>query len=162
MPDVQPVAYPGRVFVAEAVWAVMRREASRFRFRETGGILLGYRISSDIVITEATGPGPKARHQRNSFEPDSSYCQSRLTVAYQNTDGVISYMGEWHTHPCATVSPSRRDLRSMLAIANDPEARQPEPALCIYRRADKFLKWHWSEEVALFVVDRAAEAWQVA
>jgi integrative and conjugative element protein (TIGR02256 family) len=162
MPDVQSIAYPGRIFIGEAVRVTMRREASRFRLRETGGILLGYRSGSDIVVTGATGPGPNARHQRNSFEPDGSYCQSQLTAAYQSTGGVISYLGEWHTHPCAGTSPSRQDLRSMLTIANDPEYHQPEPALCIYRRDDKFLKWRWSEELALFVVNRAAKAWQTA
>lgn len=112
MPDIQPVDFPGQVFVAEAVWTRVRRETARFRFRETGGVLFGYRDDESLVITEATGPGPRARHRRTWFEPDTAYCQAQLSIVYQRTGGAVSYLGEWHTHPCGSTRPSQQDLKS--------------------------------------------------
>lgn len=163
MSKVRPLTFPGRLFVAETVRVTLRREARRFTVSETGGILLGYRTDeNDLVVTEATGPGPGARHRRNSFEPDTAYCQARMTAAYERTGGAISYLGEWHTHPHGSTRPSRQDLRSMLALADDPSVRQPEPLLWIYRPRRRLLMWDHPEELFVAVLDREAVAWQWA
>lgn len=160
MPDVQPVDFPGRVFIGEAVWARIRREAACFRFRETGGVLFGYRNDKDIVITEATGPGPQARHRRTWFEPDTTYCQAQLAAIYERTGGAISYLGEWHTHPCGNTQPSFQDLKSMLTLAKDPGTRQPEPLLLIFRPENTVLIWGWTEDWSISVLDIRSKSWQ--
>lgn len=161
MQNVQPVTFPGRLYVVSGVRAVIRLEAFRFRFLETGGVLFGYRTDEDdIVVTEATGPGPKARHRRSSFEPDTAYCQARLVSTYERTGGTISYLGEWHTHPYGSTRPSQQDLRSMLILAEDPATRQPEPLLWIYRPTYGLFTWRWKEDYSVSIVDIPTKAWR--
>ena len=159
MPNVQPVDFPGRVFIRDTVWMRIRRETARFRFRETGGVLFGYRNDMDIVIVEATGPGPRARHCRTWFEPDTAYCQARLAAIYERTGGAISYLGEWHTHPCGSTKPSFQDLKSMLSLAKDPGTRQPEPLLLIFRPENTVLIWGWMEDYSISILDIKSKNW---
>jgi len=155
--------FPGRLFVVTAVREILRLEAARLHFRETGGILLGYRTDeNDLVITEATGPGPQARHGWRSFEPDTRYCQERLNATYRQTGGAIGYLGEWHTHPFGSTRPSRLDLQAMLDIAREPDPRLREPALWIYRPAGRYLRWRRPEEHAVWIVDAATVSWQAS
>lgn len=160
--DRQPLSFGGRAFAIESVHTTMRREAARFRFTETGGLLLGYRVKKDIVLTEATGPGPHAIHAPTFFKRDTLYCQGCLDEAYQRTEGAVTYMGEWHTHPHAGTHPSRRDVKAMTEIAQDVDYRQPEPVVWIYRPADTLLPWCFSEEQTLWVFNERAEARRVA
>jgi integrative and conjugative element protein (TIGR02256 family) len=147
----EPLVFGGRVFATETVRTTMRRSSARFRFRETGGVLLGYRVGEDIVVTEATGPGPHALHGRTFFRPDTRYCQRCLEEAYEQTEGVVTYLGEWHSHPHGSSWPSRKDCETMAGIAGDADYRQPEPLLWIYRPSDVFLPWYYSEEMAVWV-----------
>lgn len=155
-PGTEPSDFGGRVFAASSVRSVLRAEAARFRFSETGGVLFGYRAGQDIVVTDATGPGPHAVHGRTFFKPDPAHCQAALESVYQRTGGTVSYLGEWHTHPHGTVRPSTQDARTMRGIAADEGHRQPEPLLWIYRRADALLPWYWSEDEGLWVFDASA------
>ena len=109
MPNVSAVQHltsPARVFVSRAAYDVVRAESRRFTFRETGGVLFGYRVGTEVVVTAATGPGPRARHGARSFEPDSAYCQRLLGAVYRESGGAIAYQGDWHTHPHGAVEPS--------------------------------------------------------
>lgn len=45
----------------------------------------------------------------------------------------FNYLGEWHSHPSFSVSPSDRDVRSMIEIAEDPEVGANFAALVIVR-----------------------------
>ncbi|MCL7455922.1 Mov34/MPN/PAD-1 family protein [Micromonospora sp. MSM11] len=82
---------------------------------ETGGILLGFRTPSLIVVTRTV----------TVADPQSSRCgylrryrqaQARMAVERGDAPPVVGYVGEWHTHP-ADIGPSRTDLRALAAIA---------------------------------------------
>lgn len=161
--DAEPPSFGSRLFASESVIATIRRESERFQFRETGGVLFGYQTEdADFVVTNATGPGPDARHRRSSFEPDTAYCQAQLNAIHKATNGIISYIGEWHTHPLGDTKPSRQDLRSMLELANDPSTQQPSPLLWIFRPKRKVLGWRWAEEWSTNVLDAKTETWRAA
>ncbi|MEO3922751.1 Mov34/MPN/PAD-1 family protein [Micromonosporaceae bacterium B7E4] len=82
---------------------------------ETGGILLGFRTPSLVVVTrtvtvvdpQSSWRGYVRRHRQ---------AQARMAIGRGDAPPVVGYVGEWHTHP-ADIGPSRTDLRALAAIA---------------------------------------------
>jgi integrative and conjugative element protein (TIGR02256 family) len=100
---------------------------------ETGGILAGYWASAhEVVISAASGPGPNSLHLGHRFKPDPGYQEAWISNRYAQTKGAETYLGDWHTHPRATVAiPSWTDRLTARRIANAPEARAPHPVILI-------------------------------
>lgn len=113
----------------------MVREAQVRSPMETGGMLLGYvspgRGTDQIVIDEIVGPGPRAIHERRRFEPDGAWQEARLADRYEASGRITTYLGDWHTHPDGAPTPSRRDRRTVRAIARSRAARAPRPLMFI-------------------------------
>lgn len=99
---------------------------------ETGGILLGRRLSeSTLVVTRASPPGPRARHGRFFFSRDTRFLQRYLDSIHDRTDGEEDYVGEWHVHPSLDAPPSRTDRRSLWRIARRRNYATDNPVLLI-------------------------------
>lgn len=100
---------------------------------ETGGVLLGYwaQGGADAVVTHIVGPGPQATHGRNSFAPDSLHQIAQIARIYEETRHGVDYLGDWHTHPGATGSPSAKDRATLRRIATAKAARAPRPLMLI-------------------------------
>lgn len=99
---------------------------------ETGGMLLGYvSDSGEVVVTEIIGPGPNAIHGRFRFLPDADYQQEKLTAHHIQTNGVESYLGDWHTHPRGEPLPSRLDKKTLAKIADTPSSGIEKPVMAI-------------------------------
>jgi integrative and conjugative element protein (TIGR02256 family) len=100
---------------------------------ETGGMLLGY-ISpdgSDIAVTHLVGAGPEAVHRRNSFEPDAIWQQGQLNRIYQESGYLTTYLGDWHSHPEGSPTPSREDTRTARRVARYQGSRIAHPLTII-------------------------------
>jgi integrative and conjugative element protein (TIGR02256 family) len=112
----------------------MRAEATRRCLYETGGILIGHWPDTNTaVITNAIGPGSRARHKLFTFEPDSRFSQEQLNSIYWASDGKLSYIGDWHTHPLGSLIPSQSDSETTFQVAADPDYRAPKPILLLFR-----------------------------
>lgn len=99
---------------------------------ETGGMLLGYVADNmDVVVSAIIGPGPNSSHSRYTFVPDAAYQQAELDRHYRATDGLETYLGDWHTHPGGQCIPSREDKRTLARIATTPSARIEHPVMAI-------------------------------
>jgi integrative and conjugative element protein (TIGR02256 family) len=98
---------------------------------ETGGLLIGYRAGDELVVIDATGPGPNARHRRFSFNPDGCWQRKQLAKIYRDTEGVLTYLGDWHTHPGGPPLPSAQDKATAAAVAAAPLARTANPLTLI-------------------------------
>lgn len=107
----------------------MVREAFRHFPLETGGLLLG-RVSSARVVTCVIGPGPRATHQRFSFDPDQRWQEDAVAEAW-NADRDLEYLGDWHTHPNGRPRMSKLDIAALEAISASPEARASVPVMLI-------------------------------
>lgn len=100
---------------------------------ETGGVLVGYWAGpEECVISELSQAGVRAVHERYRFVPDydadGEFCERR----FQNSDGVMRYLGDWHTHPNQSwPRMSFKDKRTLLRISKSKEARQPNPLMVI-------------------------------
>lgn len=112
----------------------MELEAERHFPDESGGVLLGYSWPGRrgrIEVISQVGPGPKARHQRRRFEPDGAWQDAKISAAYEASGRVLTYLGDWHSHPRGGGSPSRLDTRTAREIAGCVEARLAHPLLVI-------------------------------
>ncbi len=81
---------------------------------EAGGILLGCYRDPHIEVVSVTPPGPGDIRRPLSF---IRKCASHKREAYKqwNQSGkLITYIGEWHTHPQMIPQPSHTDYRNWL------------------------------------------------
>jgi integrative and conjugative element protein (TIGR02256 family) len=125
--------------------AIEAEATSRFPL-ETGGVLMGYwdTQGSDVVITTAIGPGPRASHRPTGFMPDQQYQLDQIARHYEGSGRRFTYLGDWHTHPRGTEALSGRDRRTLAWIARAPEARAPHPLMLLAVGGDpwELVVWH--------------------
>lgn len=107
-----------RVYVYRRVVDGIEKEVHPDDLRETGGVLLGYRASSgEWMVTAAYGPGPRAIRSRSGLAPDTAFNAELVREAFRVSGGVVSYLGEWHTHPRGSLLPSKLDQQTATAIS---------------------------------------------
>lgn len=88
--------------VPRSVHAAMLELAQGHRPNETGGGLLGGWLRlNEAYIYSATAAGQRARGTPATFEPDSKHLQSQAVAAHVSTSGLVTLLGEWHSHPTA-------------------------------------------------------------
>lgn len=101
---------------------------------ESGGVLMGQqRRPGEICIDEIVGPGPNARHQRYSFEPDVEWQRARIAERFAKSSGMSTYLGDWHSHPGASHGGlSNADRKALKTIIRAPKAQCPQPLMVIF------------------------------
>lgn len=77
---------------------------------ESGGILMGYRRGVHTHITEATFPVREDVRHRFGFVRRAEHHTQLAVQRWHETDETLDYVGEWHTHPEDSPSPSSIDL----------------------------------------------------
>jgi integrative and conjugative element protein (TIGR02256 family) len=122
------------VFIVQSVLTTIRKEVRRARFTETGGPLVGY-VSEDqaLVVTHASGPGPRAKLGPFSVLVDGRHAQRFCDRMSQRTEGRIDYVGDWHRHLGWSLKASSDDLRAMRKVAAFEYCPIKNPASLIYR-----------------------------
>ena len=112
----------------------LERESELHYPKETGGVLLGFSDAErdeQIQIAHQVGPGPKATHKHFRFEPDSAWQEKQIAEAYEDSGRILSYLGDWHSHPRGGRSPSGVDRATAREISRFKEARLPHPLILI-------------------------------
>lgn len=125
---------PVHVFLPPAVAGQLECEAESHAPAETGGMLLGYRgdeAPHAIQVTCLVGPGPEAVHAPHRFEPDGEWQDARIARAYERSGRVVTYLGDWHSHPGGSARPSRTDRQTARRIARTHAARARRPLMLI-------------------------------
>jgi integrative and conjugative element protein (TIGR02256 family) len=91
------------------------REHTQFTAQqpEAGGVLIGRHLleSDDIVVDTVTSPMPGDRQSRYRFFRARARHQAVLDEAWRSSAGTETYLGEWHTHPEVSPTPSGTDWR---------------------------------------------------
>lgn len=79
---------------------------------EAGGVMLGRHIlnSGDIIVDKITIPMKADRQQRYHFYRSRKSHQTLIDIAWRESNGTCTYLGEWHTHPEVTPFPSYVDI----------------------------------------------------
>jgi integrative and conjugative element protein (TIGR02256 family) len=137
---------PLTAWIPASCLAYMVREGKRTIPNEAGGVLMGFWPSENtVVITHVIGPGPSARHTRYAFHPDLHFHDQEIERIYIESGRIITYLGDWHTHPQGGSSTSQRDCKTLLNIACAAEALAPKPLMAILsiRRDCALAIWHW-------------------
>jgi len=135
-----------RVKILPKCLSVFRAESRKARCVETGGPLVGY-VATDgvLVVSDATGPGPKARLEHYSVTIDGEYAQKFCDQNNRESDGRIDYVGDWHRHPGISLKPSEHDISAMKVMANFEFSPTKHPISLIYRR--------WPQAFQVYVWD---------
>ena len=85
--------------------------------KETGGILLGFRIRDGLVVTRfllVEDAGSSTHSYLRRHRP----AQQQLDAVRRHAGPATGYVGDWHSHP-KDVGPSRSDARSIAAACRD-------------------------------------------
>jgi integrative and conjugative element protein (TIGR02256 family) len=102
---------------------------------EGGGLLLGYIRGSHLEIVEATVPTKFDRRFRTFFERMRDLHEHIAQKRWADSQGLIRYVGEWHTHPQDYPSPSGTDLTEWRKLAVKRKDKRPVLGLIVGRKA---------------------------
>lgn len=81
---------------------------------EAGGVLLGrlIRNSEDVVIDYVTLPKKNDARSRIRYFRDQKSHQNVIDRIWRCSQGTCHYLGEWHTHPEDSPTPSHQDWKN--------------------------------------------------
>jgi len=77
---------------------------------EAGGVLLGRVYPSRTVVQRVSVPGEGDKAGRFFFDRSVRRAQAIVNEAWNESNGELVYLGEWHTHPEGFPRPSGTDL----------------------------------------------------
>lgn len=123
-------------WIASSVQRQLLTLARQWHPLEVGGVLAGYWNHGAAVITHAIGPGEDAKHHAFAFLPDHAFHEREIARLYRGTNGMTTYLGDWHTHPNGVSQLSGVDMRTLRAIGEATDARCPDPLMLVLAGAD--------------------------
>jgi integrative and conjugative element protein (TIGR02256 family) len=96
----------------EAIKRLTELRQSDSKDNEAGGILLGRHLidSEDVTVDEISTPLVSDKRSRFSFFRSSGHNQIANTT-WKASNGYVSYVGGWHSHPEDFPRPSATDLK---------------------------------------------------
>lgn len=139
----------GVAWTSHTVLRGLEAQASQHSPNETGGVVMGYWVSESVrdgmqvVVTDWIGPGPNAKHRPESFIPDHEYQEEQIARRYAASGRLMTYLGDWHTHPAAPGVMSERDRATMRRIARHGAARVTHPLMIILGHAESWVPRIW-------------------
>jgi integrative and conjugative element protein (TIGR02256 family) len=98
------------LFTPKVLAHFRRHQQRRFFEREAGGQLFATIANNEITIVEATGPRRTDLRSRRSYIPDRNEEQREIIDRHRLG---LHFVGDWHTHPEHSGSPSSTDLSSI-------------------------------------------------
>ncbi|HGN2220474.1 TPA: Mov34/MPN/PAD-1 family protein [Pseudomonas aeruginosa] len=101
---------------------------------EAGGILLGHVRGIHLEILEATIPTPKDRRLKYFFERLLHGHQRIAEKRWKDSNGLVRYVGEWHTHPEDYPTPSGLDISEWQKLAKGRRDGRPMLASIVGRK----------------------------
>jgi integrative and conjugative element protein (TIGR02256 family) len=99
--------------------------------KEAGGILLGHVRGEHLEIIEATEPSFWDRRFRFLFERMPYFHHKLAMKRWKESNGLVRYIGEWHTHPQNHPTPSSIDITEWQVLAADRRDGRPLLALIV-------------------------------
>lgn len=88
---------------------------------ESGGILLGKKElnSETYIISNITVPSIYDFSTKTSFIRDKNNAQKRINEIWESSNGIVNYIGEWHTHSEKNPIPSKTDKELVQQLYKD-------------------------------------------
>lgn len=117
------------VLILESVLSEIRDFCAEAGGKETGGRLVGhYPGNGTVTVSEVMGPVADSVQRERTFDTGTEGVEEWLRGHEANG---LSYVGEWHSHPANSPTPSQMDRDVMEKIANDEDYANPNPLLLI-------------------------------
>lgn len=106
--------------------------AGKSRSFSTGGILLG-KFNKENRVVEITEVHELKTNffSRILYKRSGRKAQKIINRRWHETNGVINYIGEWHTHPNMQAVPSSTDISSLKEITEKVKGVLPGTILII-------------------------------
>lgn len=98
---------------------------------EVGGWLLGYWSADREALVVTHGTPPAVRGTALGITISGKGHRRRFDEAWARSEGHVTFVGDWHTHPGGPAVPSRTDLRAMRQLAEDADYGTPGPLIAI-------------------------------
>ena len=95
----------------------------------------------EVVITNATGPGPQAEHLPFSYQPDNKWQRKEANRLYEKFD--VEYLGDWHSHPHSSADLSWEDMRTLRTISRYKNSRVKFPLMLIQHGQNNWKATAW-------------------
>lgn len=88
---------------------------------EAGGILLGKYIPEEeyYLISEITEPNSYDQFGPLYFIRSCQSAQNTIEKRWEESRGIVNYLGEWHTHPVKNPIPSTTDRKLLVQIVEE-------------------------------------------
>lgn len=115
------------ILVDHAAAENMIRCTRQHRPLEAGGLVLGLRKNSYLHVTEVTRPLAWDRQSASRFERSPKGHRFAALRRWRKSGGKIDWIGEWHSHPGFSLSPSSIDLRNWNRIVRQRKAEMIFP-----------------------------------
>lgn len=111
--EIRPNQY---VYIEPAVFESL----AQYRYGETeaGGLIFGSYRGPHIHVTDVTLPQKADIRSRYFFNRKDRNHIKKANSIHRNSKGLITTIGEWHSHPETLPSPSRLDQSEWLRVAN--------------------------------------------
>ena len=114
------------VILSESVLSLFRKFIQdTIAKNEAGGILLGSIVGGKIYVIKASIPNKLDKATRTSFNRDKDVAQIIVDYEFENSNGTMFYLGEWHTHPEDYPTPSGQDRHMTIEQFNKSRLSQP-------------------------------------
>jgi integrative and conjugative element protein (TIGR02256 family) len=91
---------------------------------ESAGLLIGYGKAGTFTLYRITYPQKSDIRKRAYFKLDPAPHQKIVDEDFLSSDGLLGYIGTWHTHPQSVPSPSNLDLKDWLVHESENQDRQ--------------------------------------
>lgn len=109
-------------FSPEVLQHFQKNKQDAFWKSEAGGQLFARIDGNRWEISKATGPRRSDYRRRFRFFPSRKDEQSEINTSF---DDGFHYVGDWHTHPEDSPTPSSLDLSSMVDLVKSSKHQLP-------------------------------------
>jgi integrative and conjugative element protein (TIGR02256 family) len=142
-----------RILILRSVLDSIRAEVKSAGKVETGGAMVGYEgHDNSLVVTHASGPGPRAKLSRMSVLIDGNHAHAFCSRIFRESNGRLDYVGDWHRHVGWSLASSEQDLEAMLTIAEAKCCSAKYPVSLIYRLRPQGVKAYALHDLKLVPV----------
>jgi integrative and conjugative element protein (TIGR02256 family) len=122
--------------IADEVLATFKKYAQNSVLTpEGGGILLGYVREPHIELLDASVPTRWDKQLRSFFDRSAKGHQELADKRWAESEQLIRYVGEWHTHPEDHPTPSGVDKRGWAKLAGNRTDQRPVLAIIVGRKS---------------------------
>lgn len=103
------------VFISKDLEEEIKKYRQKSYEKEKGGVILGklYPSINQIEITHIIVANT-TKSSKFTLDLDTDYIQEKIEKVWKESNGQITYLGDWHTHPEENANPSFTDFKTFI------------------------------------------------